>query len=66
MIEIPVIEYVNPYIDINKQAQLATKYDYPWWWDKHGCSGTVWYPLGEECRDLTEMRQIIRQLICFL
>ena len=54
MIEIPVIEYVNTYIDINKQAQLATKYDYPWWWDKHGCSGTVWYPLGEECRDLTE------------
>ena len=53
MIPIEVIPYEDP-TPIVRQAQLATKEDYPWWWNEHGCEGTWWPPeLGEVCRDLT-------------
>ena len=49
---------VEPYpqvdwTDVNKAAQLDTKERFPWWWNKHGCEGTQWYPHDEPCRDLT-------------
>ena len=52
MIPIEVVPYPDP-IPINRMAQESTKKYYPWWWDKYGCEGTVWYPHGEKCRDLT-------------
>ena len=44
---------VNDWTEINRAAQLMTKEDYPWWWNKYGCEGTQWYPHDEPCRDLT-------------
>ena len=51
-IEVQPYEPVDWY-EINKSAQLSTKEDYPWWWEKHGCEGTVWFPVDEKCKDLT-------------
>ena len=54
-IPIPVVPYQpDDYTEINRAAQISTKADYPWWWEKHGCEGTSWYPIGEKCRDLIE------------
>ena len=52
-IEVEPYYQVNDWTEINRAAQLMTKEDYPWWWNKHGCEGTVWYPDNEPCRDLT-------------
>ena len=50
----PYQEYqVNDWTEINRAAQLMTKEDYPWWWNKYGCEGTQWYPHDEPCTDLT-------------
>ena len=44
---------VNDWTEINRAAQVSTKENFPWWWKKYGCEGTVWYPANEPCRDLT-------------
>ena len=44
------------WFEINKSAQLSTKETYSWWWNKYGCEGTQWYPVDEQCRDLTNDR----------
>ena len=49
---------VEPYLqvdwtDVNRAAQISTKEQFPWWWNKYGCEGTQWYPDDEPCRDLT-------------
>ncbi len=44
---------VKDWSDINRAAQIATKKEFPWWWNKYGCEGTTWYPEDEPCRDLT-------------
>ena len=51
---VPVEVRVYDYTDINRSAQLSTKETFPWWWNRYGCRGTVWYPFDEPCRDLTK------------
>ena len=54
-VEIPVEPYQEiDWTEINRAAQISTKETFPWWWDKHGCAGTVWYPHDEPCIDLTK------------
>ena len=53
-IPIEVEPYSNiDWTDINRAAQISTKEQFPWWWNKYGCEGTQWYPDDEPCRDLT-------------
>ena len=54
-VEIPV-EPFHPidWTDVNRAAQLDTKERYPWWWERHGGEGVGWYPVGEQCIDLTQ------------
>ena len=51
-VPIEVVQYVSDY-ELNVMAQTSTKRDYPWWWNKYGCSGTQWIGDGP-CTDLTE------------
>ena len=47
-IPIEVEPYPNiDWTDINRAAQISTKETFPWWWNKHGCEGTQWYPHDE-------------------
>ncbi len=52
-IEVEPYPQVKDWSDINRAAQIATKKEFPWWWNKYGCEGTTWYPEDEPCRDLT-------------
>ena len=47
------LEPSKRFYDINKEAQKATKTDFPAYWKKHGPKGTQWYGNPEERRDLT-------------
>ena len=51
-IEVEPYYQVNDWTEINRAAQLATKEQFPWWWNTHGCEGTQWYG-PEPCIDLT-------------
>ena len=47
------LEPSKRFYDINKEAQKATKTDFPSYWEKHGPAGTQWYGNPKERRDLT-------------
>ena len=51
-IEVEPYYKVNDWTEINRASQLATKEQFPWWWNNHGCEGTQWYG-PEPCKDLT-------------